>query len=864
MELSDQLEELGVVITPRRKTYRQLCNDMKQREILDQRANCDVKGTKKQVEAKRKRLLRKADERGVRYESGGRAKEIAIAEEFGLDPEEVDPFGLPDVPTFEYLLQSIIEATPEPQLSAEELEQRRQQRLVQQEQQRQAREVQRAAAIKEAEERAEQQRILRQQQAEQLRLQQQKQVELQKEQAEQLRLQKEKQAEQLRLQQEQQAEQLRIEKERQVQEAERLRIEKEAERIRLHQEQKAKEAEAERIRLQQEQEAKEVEAERFRLQQEQEVKEAEAERLRLQQEQQKAAQAQRQAEETRLEEERVAEAQRQVQEAERLQAEEAERLQAEEERAKQEALTAEKLEKERKAAEFKARTEAEYKAMQEREKRERDEKFEREMAELEKKKQAILAAGLAAEEKKQQEEKTTTPSPSSDTYSVLSIKDKAIQLQIPLNAEYPLTLVLWLTKIDEGIPHGFGQQTKLLNSAPENNIFTFTLNPDSDVSYLAQQGNIAITDRSKHITDIFFDAGGKNVRIVTHCDGMQKTLTNPSNAAGTSCFADSVVVSLFAIRDSIIDQQFLEKQPVDLECDSKLDPDKASKVKIDLVKALRNYVNVIRSPPDEGDFKTQVCLNVRRLVAQCRPTFKDVGPTKAGQFSVADSTEFWNGLAAVFNVTPMRVKVSKFSSADDVKKYLQKKTVPKLKDILQKKGLNVQGKKGDFVDRLTPVLVKETKRSETREQGTVSVTQDMEGNRVSHILQEKHIPEDSPPYTRVTEIVAADFLVFDLGRYDYSEQGKLIWSDQKYEFTPNIRLASGQSYQLKSFVALAGAESFKKGQVLGVGHYVAYVRCDKNQWLKFDDLAGPEPQFLPQRPAVQLEKASVLAFYTKQ
>ena len=850
MDLSDELEELGVVYTPRRLTYQQLCNDMKQREVLSKRAKCDVKGTRKQTEARRKRLLRAAQERGVRYEFGDRSKERELARDLGIESEGTFPFYIPELEIPTDLLQSVIEATPELQLSAEE----RQKRIAMRQEQLRIREEERIAALKEAQERMEQQRVLREQQAEQLRRE---------------REQRAKELEAERLERQRQAQ------ERQAQEAERLRLERE------RREQARREAEAERMRLKQEREFREKEAEAER-------KAKEAERRRLMEERQRELEAQRKAQEEeqrRLQEERQreSEAKRQSQEAERRrlqqeteakrQSQEAERLRlARESEAQREAQLreqerkakeeeAKEAERKRKMAEAQAKRDAEYKAMREREKREGEEKFQREMAELEKRKQAILAAGIEAEKK---ETEKTAPAPSPDTYSVLSIKEKEIQILVPLNAVYPVKSMLWLSQLIGDVPHSFGQQTKVLSSAPEDNILRFTLNPDSDVNYLAQMGHIDIREHTKDIIDISFDAGGQNIKIMTHCDRLQKTLTNPSNAAGTSCFADSVIVSLFAIDDSIVDQQFLKKEPANVECDPTLSPEQVSKIKIDLVKALKNYVKVIRSPPNEGDFKTQECLNIRRLVAQCRPTFKDVGPTPTGKFSVADSTEFWNGLASVFDVQPMRVNITKFSSENDVRKYLTSKTIAVLKGMLEKRSLSTQGKKAELISRLTPVLMKETKRSETRQQATVSVTKETEGHRVGHILQEKHAPEDNPSFSRLAEIVDADFLVFDLARYEYDDQGKMIWSDQKYEFVPTLSLVNGSIYHLQSFVALSGAESYPKGKVLGVGHYVAYVRCGAGKWLKFDDLAGPVPQLLPQRPAAQLEKASVLAFYTKK
>lgn len=305
-------------------------------------------------------------------------------------------------------------------------------------------------------------------------------------------------------------------------------------------------------------------------------------------------------------------------------------------------------------------------------------------------------------------------------------------------------------------------------------------------------------------------------------------LTNPSNAAGTSCFADSVLTALLAPDNAAVRKAFLGKGPEDLFiCDLEVNE---RAIREQLVQAVRNYNQLIHSDPLLAKAKSEICLDIRRLIALCKTQFQDLGPNQQGKYNVADSSEFWTGLSEIFQFEPTLIEESDVNFSDGR---------PAKTNIRQVASVRLSPPSGDS----TIVSAKQVEQRET---------------------------DSGLTFETINRIVSAVFIAVDIPRYEYDMQGRKFWLRKQF-IVPDDRMKlekmpgepEAEQFELQSFVAWSGGERLASKTAINVGHYVSYVRCDKDNWLLFDDLRGPEPIALSVPPTAQLQYGSVLLFFRK-
>lgn len=305
-------------------------------------------------------------------------------------------------------------------------------------------------------------------------------------------------------------------------------------------------------------------------------------------------------------------------------------------------------------------------------------------------------------------------------------------------------------------------------------------------------------------------------------------LTNPSNAAGTSCFADSVLTALLAPDNAAVRKAFLGKGPEDLLiCDLEVNE---RAIREQLVQAVRNYNQLIHSDPLLAKAKSEICLDIRRLIALCKTQFQDLGPNQQGKYNVADSSEFWTGLSEIFQFEPTLIEESDVNFSDGR---------PAKTNIRQVASVRLSPPAGDSAI----VTAKQVEKRET---------------------------DSGLSFETINRIVSAVFIAVDIPRYEYDMQGRKFWLRKQF-IVPDDRMTldrmpgepEAEQFELQSFVAWSGGERLANKTAINVGHYVSYVRCDKDNWLLFDDLRGPEPIALSVPPTAQLQYGSVLLFFRK-
>lgn len=318
----------------------------------------------------------------------------------------------------------------------------------------------------------------------------------------------------------------------------------------------------------------------------------------------------------------------------------------------------------------------------------------------------------------------------------------------------------------------------------------------------------------------------EKVTSQTYCP---KLLTNPSNAAGTSCFADSVLTALLVPSNPVITEAFLNKTPDQLLiCDVGVND---NGIRQNLIQALRDYDQLLHSDPTtKSAVQSTVCLDVRRLIASCRNQFSDVGPKKGGKYDVGDPTEFWAGLTSIFQFEPMLLTTQNINYSDG-------------------------RPDGEAQTQTTSLL--------------------------------SWVPPNQPPFrpgldtsysqvldTGVTfntrqKIEEANFIAVSIPHYTYDAKNptRKLWKADLYSI-PDIMMSEDktQAYALQSGVCWAEPKMYTNKPITNAGHYVSIIKCGET-WYKFDDLKGPVPEKYqfddPKDRPFLIEDNSVLLFYRR-
>ena len=246
---------------------------------------------------------------------------------------------------------------------------------------------------------------------------------------------------------------------------------------------------------------------------------------------------------------------------------------------------------------------------------------------------------------------------------------------------------------------------------------------------------------------------------------------------------------------------------------------------------------IIHSPPKLGErqFICRPDQNIRKLVEKCL--------NKSGEYSgQATAADFYQDLARIFKVNPMRVLISKTNWSDK-----REQTIKRADDF-----------------------------------ATIVLTYDVESPAVQAfnlpLTRNKRIDSEEKgkapvviTYAETVEIDSADYLTIAPLRYTTKPEEQLqvspprYWSGSSFSF-PDTIVTPKATYQLASFVVYDGFGGFSKDQQLpSGGHYLAYVRCPgANSWLEFNDLAANKPKEISGFPKAELERGSVLVFYTRK
>ncbi len=312
----------------------------------------------------------------------------------------------------------------------------------------------------------------------------------------------------------------------------------------------------------------------------------------------------------------------------------------------------------------------------------------------------------------------------------------------------------------------------------------------------------------------------------TYCP---KFLTNPSNAAGTSCFADSVLTALLVPSNPVITEAFLNKTPDQLLiCDVGVND---NGIRQNLIQALRDYDQLLHSDPTaKPAVQSTVCLDVRRLIASCRSQFSDVGPKKGGKYDVGDPTEFWAGLSAIFQFEPMLLTTQNINYSDGrPDSEAQTQTTSLLSWVPPK------------TPPFGPSL--DTQYSQVLDTGVTFNTR-------QKIEEANFIAVSIPHYT-----------------YDPKDPTRKLWLSDLYSI-PDFMMNEDKSqvYALQSGVCWAESKMYTNKPITNAGHYVSIVKCG-DSWYQFDDLKGPIPHkfefdYPNDRPFLIVNN-SVLLFYRR-
>jgi hypothetical protein len=884
------------------KDYRELCEEFVEKGIFTPRKNCDLpSGKVSKLKRDASRNLKRKSKSKKRKSKESKLKGIVIPDvQFSLAPrkqrqEEKWVIEIPDVimPTPAEIWQSakaLSEQRATPQAKTEQEQQR----------QVQLRKAERTAAERATE--SQRQRELRQTQQQQFaaeRAERERQAELRRIEAEALRKEKAKVDAQLReqklleltLQVEKKKEELR----KKEHEAEQIRKEKEAQRLasaaKRKAEQDARQAElaqrraeedtqrraaAEKRKAQEEEQRQTQEGDAIRLKAEREAKDAiqrvEDEKRRAEEEAQKAIQkAEAEKRQADLEAQRAAAAKnRKAEEDARLKAQQAEEAKRKaEEDARQAAA---KAEADKRKAEEDARQTAD-KAAAAKRKAEEDAKRAMQKAEDEKRRaeeeRTATAQIRKAEEEARQAETTTEPEPKKPTALANLPEPIATRIYETLllgnkkSLAERITNILKGDKITQVTPEFLKQiyeenkdvlfaWTKDVLITKTNNEVTVTV-PDTALFPLKVSipGAQVISDTFATTGDLGFFENVKAAQFnVTLSDASTPSLwtfvipfkeeaatgsctvqlTNPSNSGGTSCFADSVLVALLAPGDANINKNFVGKS--NLDCDAN-----AKGYQQTLATEMTEIYTIIHSPPKLGEqqFICRPDQNIRKLVEKCL--------NKSGEYSgQATAADFYQDLARIFKVNPMRVLISKINWSDKreqtVKRADNYSTIVLTYDV-----------KSPAVQAFNLPLIR-NKRIDSEEKGKAPVV---------------------ITYVETLEIDSADYLTIAPLRYTIKPEEQLqvspprYWSGSSFSF-PDTIVTPKSTYQLASFVVYDGFRGFSKDQQLpSGGHYLAYVRCPgASSWLEFNDLAATKPKEISGFPKAQLEQGSVLVFYTRK
>lgn len=293
------------------------------------------------------------------------------------------------------------------------------------------------------------------------------------------------------------------------------------------------------------------------------------------------------------------------------------------------------------------------------------------------------------------------------------------------------------------------------------------------------------------------------------------------NYTGNSCYQDSALLALFAIPNSFIDKNILNKDVGEIK----------GKCQVNILRSMQGELRNITNSMRTGD-KNKYCSNLRAIIAKCPAVQKFHGT------GTQDAGEFVQYLFDRFKIPDISMQRSGFLTND---LNLIPKDVLKSKKIIETSSpiVTIDLREEDKSVKLSDFLVQET---------------DTIFDEYNSVLG-----RDGNYYRRrvgKTEILDAEYLIFYSMRLKLDNRGK----EKRYynEIYPDEKIRIPNSGRILNLHAIVVHRSV---------HYTCYIKCGET-WFYYNDISntivpvGNFEKALTEKGKPNVKTEGVLYFYS--